>query len=98
METSAVTAPRPSHRQPTLAIAQSTEIEVAFAHWRYEFPEEELSRYGSRYFDRKEAGKYLAESVARGASKVSDHLLRFDGKQILSANEAFPEAALADPL
>jgi len=73
-------------------------VEVAFEHWRYVFKEEELVRYGSPYFDVQTAGKALIGSVGSGAVQVSAHRTTFDPKQILCANEAFPEAALADPL
>lgn len=73
-------------------------VDVAFEHWRYVFPDEELVRYGSPYFDTQTAGKALLASLSNGAARVTSHAANFDPKQILCANEAFPEAALADPL
>lgn len=73
-------------------------ISVSFEHWRYVFPDEELVRYGSPYFDTQRAGKALLTSLSSGAARVTSHQASFDPKQILCANEAFPEAALADPL
>lgn len=73
-------------------------IKVAFQHWSYVFADEELIRYGSPHFDRKSAGQALSDAVRGGATLEESHSLDFSEKQILSANEAFPESAVADPL
>ena len=73
-------------------------IDVSFEHWSYVFPEEELVRYGSPHFDRKTAGQILSRSLSIHAKRISSHNTVFDPKQILCGNEAFPEAAVADPL
>ena len=75
-----------------------TVIEVAFQHWKYVFADEELIRYGSPHFDQKTAGQALSASVRNSAINRASCDLQFDDKLILSANEAFPEAAVADPL
>jgi hypothetical protein len=73
-------------------------IEVDFHHWSYVFNDEDLIRYGSPHFDRKSAGQALSAAVRAGAVNRNSHQLEFDPRQILSANEVFPEAAVADPL
>ncbi len=73
-------------------------IDVTFQHWSYVFSGEELSRYGSRYFSQKTAGQVLLKAMREKATRKSSHQAAFDPKQILCANEAFPEAAIADPL
>lgn len=70
-------------------------INVTFQHWRYEFPDEVLARYGDPYFSRKEAGQILFDIASREASNQSGHTQSFDPNQNLCANEAFAEAALA---
>ncbi len=70
---------------------------VVFQHYKYLFPNEELIRYGSPHFDRKTAGKLLSGLVARKATQVNSHAVSFDLEHLLCANEAFPEAAVADP-
>lgn len=73
-------------------------VHVFFEHLRYEFPDEQLIRYGSPYFDVKTAGLDLVTFFKANVTKISDHSTIFDPRQLLSANESFPEAALADPL
>jgi hypothetical protein len=73
-------------------------IDVTFEHWRYVFADEELIRYGSPHFDRKSAGQALASAVRTNAILENSSALQFSEKLILCANEAFPEAAVADPL
>jgi hypothetical protein len=73
-------------------------IDVNFEHWRYIFQEEELIRYGSPHFDSAAAGQALSKAVRAGATQEASCQLDFDPKLILSANEVFPESAVADPL
>jgi hypothetical protein len=73
-------------------------IRVHFRHLRYEFPDEQLIRYGSPYFDVKSAGADLVGFLRTGAVEISNHVSIFDARHILAANESFPESALADPL
>jgi len=73
-------------------------VKVFFRHLRYEFPDEQLIRYGSPYFDASSAGVDLLNLFREGVTKVSEHSATFDRRHILVANESFPEAALADPL
>ncbi len=73
-------------------------IDVTFQHWRHVFADEELIRYGSPHFDRKTAGQALSASVKGSAILKNSCALAFSEKLILSANEAYPEAAVADPL
>jgi hypothetical protein len=75
-----------------------TPVEVFFEHLRYEFPDEQLIRYGSPYFDIRTAGLDLIKFFRSDVKKISDHTAIFDPRQLLSANESFPEAALSDPL
>jgi len=62
------------------------------------FPEDLLRKYGSRYFSRNEAGKVFTKEIYRQARRVSSLDLTFAAEQIRSGNEAFPEAAVADPI
>src|SRR5262245_19836775 len=73
-------------------------IDVTFEHWKYIFPDGMLSRYGSRYFSRKEAGKEYSKDIYNRAARMAVHQLDFEESQILCGNEAFPEAAVADPI
>jgi len=73
-------------------------ISVSFEHWQYTFPDDMLSRYGSSYYSEKEAGKQYAKSIYSGARGAAEHQLDFVVSQILCGNEAFPEAAVADPV
>ena len=72
---------------------------VEFRHYRIEFSDDVLSRFGSRYFARKEAGrqlrKWLLERLRTAQHSAS---LQFSAAQLACANEVFPEAALADPI
>jgi hypothetical protein len=73
--------------------------QVEFRHYRVEFSDDVLSRFGSRYFTRNEAGKqlrtWLLEHV-KGPQYATS--LEFSAAQLTCANEVFPEAALADPI
>ena len=70
-----------------------------FSHWEYDFSDEELTRYGSPYYDPKVAGGELSKSFfEHKAERISTAELLFEYAHLLCANEAFPEAALADPL
>jgi hypothetical protein len=83
----------------TFSLAGSVVLmEVHFQHWDYEIADELLIRYGSPFFSRPDAGAALQERLFSGAVMVSNHTLVFQESQILCANEAFPEAAVADPL
>jgi hypothetical protein len=74
-------------------------IEVLFEHWRYVLPEDVLSRYGSPHFDKSRVRRSLCDCLKRDVSAPIDGgSLLFEPEQILCANEAFPEAAIADPL
>jgi hypothetical protein len=73
-------------------------MEVHFQHWGYEIPSELLTRYGSPHFSIQEAGRALLPKFLRGAHLAGHCLVNFNERHILCANEAFPEAALADPL
>jgi len=73
-------------------------IGVSFEHWRYTFRDDMLSRYGSRYFNRREAGKEFALDIHKRATREVNHALDFTEEQILCGNEAFPEVAVADPI
>ena len=103
LPTIAVTVKRSYTKTETSVISRiplesSHVIDVSFQHWRYVLKEEELIRYGSPHFDRKTAGQALSAAVMAGASNEASCDLLFDEKLILSANEVFPEAAVADPL
>jgi len=73
-------------------------MEVRFQHWEYEIADELLVRYGSPFFSRTDAGNALHERLLADANMVSSHTVNFQEQQIICANEAFPEAAVADPL
>ena len=73
-------------------------IETTFEHWRYTFTEEMLIKYGSRYFSRKDAGVEYARDIHQRSEIISSLGLDFSEGQIHSGNEAFAEAAVADPI
>ncbi len=73
-------------------------MEVRFQHWEYEIADELLARYGSPFFSRPDAGAALQRRLLSGAAMVSSQIIDFQEQQIICANEAFPEAAVADPL
>jgi hypothetical protein len=73
-------------------------MEAHFQHWHYEIADELLTRYGSPLFSRTDAGAALQERLPSGAVMVSSRTINFQEQHIICANEAFPEAAVADPL
>lgn len=73
-------------------------IHIDFQHWRYTFPEHVLIRYGGPYFSATEAGKHLMREVIPNLVLKSSFATAMDRRQVFCANEAYPEAALADPL
>lgn len=73
-------------------------VEVDFQHYQYTFEDADLIRYGSPHFSDKEIGESLETKVLADATRRFAHTLRFDPRQILCANEAYPEAAISDPL
>jgi hypothetical protein len=73
-------------------------IDVSFEHWRYTFTTEILRRYGSRYYSRKEAGQVLAGIALHQSRCMTSTELPVPAEQVICSNEAFPEAAIADPL
>jgi hypothetical protein len=78
--------------------SSSDDIRVSFEHWSCTFHEEKLRKYGSRYFSRKEAGVEYAREIYKRSNRISSHDLKFTARQIRAGNEAFPEAAVADPI
>lgn len=73
-------------------------IEVDFKAFDYTISEDLLIRYGSPYFDRKTAGEVLARDLLENAVRTHSDLYQFQRSQIVCANEAFPETAVADSL
>ncbi len=73
-------------------------IEVDFQHWVFSFPESLLIYYGSPHHDESTVTRDLAEEVQKHSTLQHSHAAGFDRDHILCANEAFPEAAIADPL
>ena len=73
-------------------------VDVHFQHWFHTLSDETLVRYGSPHFDSKTAGRALSEIAKSRATLQSEHRTSFDLAHILCANEAFPEAAVTDPL
>lgn len=72
---------------------------VNFLHYEAELADDVLSRLGSRYFNKKEAGKQLRKWLLRRVrSPLHRAELTFSRSQLACANEVFPEAALADPV
>jgi hypothetical protein len=76
----------------------ATMIGVSFEHWQYTFQEAMLSRYESRYFSRKEAGEHYLADIYGRATRLTTLNLNLSESQVLCGNEAFPEAAVADPI
>lgn len=75
-----------------------SKISVDFQHWRHTFPEDLLIRYGSPHFSRNEAGHNLMKAVIPKCTLEHSFTTQLDRRQAFVANEAFPEAAVADPL
>jgi len=73
-------------------------IDVDFEHWRVDLPEEKLSRYNSPHFDEAEVARYFIKFAEEHAHQCHSYTQTFSPDQLLCANEAFPEAAVADPL
>lgn len=73
-------------------------IKVFFQHWKYEITSNFLTRYGSPFFSRADAGQAVRGDMLRSAQKLTETDFTFDPHHIICANEAFPEAAIADPL
>ncbi len=73
-------------------------IEVNFEHWHYIFSEEDLQN-GSPH-QRKDIAKSKLRSALVHATLVlkTEQPILFEEEHIICANEAFPEAAIADPL
>jgi len=71
---------------------------VDFQHWDFEVGSDLLSRYGSPHFSDNEAGKAVLPRLLSGATNTTRQQVRFLESHILCANEAYPEAALADPI
>jgi hypothetical protein len=70
-------------------------IEVEFKHWKYEFSDDDL-QHGSP--NKKGIAKTMLRAALQQATLVQEETVNFTVEQILCANEAFPEAAVADPL
>ena len=73
-------------------------IDVNFQHFRCVIPDEALVKYGSPHFVDSEAGKALRPVFENKAASECKIRLSFEPDQVLCSNEAFPEAAVADPL
>lgn len=73
-------------------------VSVSFQHWQHMFSEATLTKYGSPYFAKNKAGAALMEEVYAQASRVKSLDTTFTYDQIICGNEAFPEAAVADPI
>ena len=86
---------------PTIFDPQTLSLDVCadFLHVRCILGDDVLVRYGSPHFEPSRARGDLPEHVAR-VSKPVRHLseVRFSRPQLIAANEAFPEAAVADPI
>jgi hypothetical protein len=74
-------------------------VATNFTHLRSEFTDRELCRYGSPHVSKKEVGEELfPELRSRGSRPVCELDCGFQRKQIICANDVFPEAVSADPL
>lgn len=72
---------------------------VNLFHYRLEYDDEILGQYGSRYYGRSEAKKYLIGWALRKVGPpLATRNFDFDLDQLRCANEVYPEAALADPI
>ena len=75
------------------------EVSVRYGHYRREFTEATMMRYGSPHFSKKEAGEWLRKDVLQAArDPVATGHLGFQRSQIVCGNEVFPESAVADPI
>jgi len=79
----------------TDTIKEESTIEVEFKHWKYEFSDDDL-QHGSP--NKKGIAKTMLRAALQQATLVQEETVNFTVEQILCANEAFPEAAVADPL
>jgi hypothetical protein len=72
---------------------------VDFNHYKIVLGDDVLSRLGSRYFPKAEAGKGLRAWVLRNVGSPRYKMaMDFEKDLIISANEVYPEAAMADPV
>lgn len=75
-----------------------SKIKVHFQHWQYEISSEYLTRYGSPYYSKNEAGAAIWHQMSASGVCAQDANLEIQEAQVTCGNEAFPESALADPL
>lgn len=74
-------------------------MKVKFEHHRIELTDEELRKYGSPHFSKKEVGEGLQKIInARAGRPIFSDTFQFHRRHILSANEVFSECATADPI
>lgn len=74
-------------------------IAVDFEHWNCPLSDDLLARYGSPHFDEARARNELCDRALSVASLKTGPLgLAMSRMQVIAANEAFPEAAVSDPI
>jgi hypothetical protein len=80
------------------SMKRKSDIEVSFEHWSFCISEETLTRCGSRYYGPSEVRSDLLNSLTKDAKQECSENLIFSRSQLICANEAFPESAVADPI
>jgi hypothetical protein len=73
-------------------------LRFEFRHIRYEIDDADLIKYGSPHFDAVTAGKHLKERLKNFGQKVTSFRGELSRAHVLCGNEAFPEAAVSDPV
>jgi hypothetical protein len=73
-------------------------MEVDFSHWRFELTADELRKFGSPHFDKKSAGEALAAAFEHRGISVDSGFSEFTRDHITTANQAYPESAVVDPI
>jgi hypothetical protein len=73
-------------------------IGISFEHWQYTFTERMLIKYESPHYSRKEAASAYSRHICAHSTRLSTLELEFAERQIRCGNEAFAEAAVADPI
>lgn len=73
-------------------------MDVHFEHWQHTFSRELLDKYSSRYYSGAERGHAGMKAILGHATRQVQFSTALSNDQILCANEAFPESAIADPI
>jgi hypothetical protein len=74
------------------------DVDLTFEHWHCSLDAQELRKWGSPHFDRKEVGEAIGGIFRSRAANRDAGTLVFPRDLITVSNHAYPEAALVDPV